>query len=107
MRKPLTFAISIASFLLTTYAAPQQIVLSQPELTIQNELYQAAENLFETNSIETSCSSCISLLHVLKKMSYFSESFLVSSLTKVCKKTGRVDDEVVSKKKSFYISLAY
>ncbi|KAI7907393.1 Metallo-dependent phosphatase-like protein [Cokeromyces recurvatus] len=72
-------------FIALTVQQQQQTVLSEPEFAIQNEVL---------HSIFTSCSSCISLLQILKKISYMSEGFLIQTLTKACKKTGKVDDEV-------------
>lgn len=80
---------------IATAREQQQAVLSQPEIVIQNEIFQLTDELFETESIATSCSSCISLLHVIKKISYMSEPFLINTLTRACKRTKKVDDEVV------------
>lgn len=95
-----TDILSYSVFLLTTTVAitranEQQMAFGQPELLIQNEVHGLVDDLLSANSIKTSCSSCISLLHIIKKMSYMPESFLVNTLTKVCKKTQKVDDEVV------------
>lgn len=78
-----------------TSADEQQMAFGQPEIQIQNELNVLVDDLVQVESIATSCSSCISLLHIIKKMSYMPESFLISTLTKVCKRTQKVDDEVV------------
>lgn len=101
MKKTITSILSCSLLLLSSTAIAlsdnqQQHSFSQPEIQIQNEVYQLADELMEVDSITTSCSSCISLLQVIKKMSYFSEGFLINTLTKVCKRTKRVDDEVVS-----------
>jgi sphingomyelin phosphodiesterase len=100
MKKPFTLLIAFGYFfiLLVTIVIAreqQQTVLNQPEIAIQNEVFQLSDDLFEAESIVTSCSSCISLLHVIKKISYMSEAFLISTLTKACKRTKKVDDEVV------------
>jgi sphingomyelin phosphodiesterase len=86
----LSVTVSIAT------ANDQQIAFGQPEIQIQNELNVLVDDLVQAESIATSCSSCISLLHVIKKMSYMPESFLINALTRVCKRTQKVDDEVVS-----------
>lgn len=86
-------------FLLSTtvIADQQQIPFSnQPEIAIENEVYELADDLMQVDSVATSCSSCISLLHIIKKMSYMSEGFLIRTLTNVCKRSKKVDDEVVS-----------
>lgn len=76
----------------------QQRVINSFDISIQQEkAYELTETLIETDSIATSCSSCISLLQILKKMSLFSEAFLISTLTKICKRTNKVDDDVVSR----------
>lgn len=64
-------------------------------ITIQNQVLQLTDDLVESQSILKSCSSCISLLQLVQKMSYFSESFLVNTLIKACKRTNKVDDDVV------------
>lgn len=84
--------LSVASLAL---AREQQTSFSQPEIQLQNELNQLTDDLLEVESIKSSCSSCISLLHVVKKMSYMSEAFLINTLMKVCKKIDKVDQEVV------------
>lgn len=101
MKKPFAFILSysvllLSSVTLVTADEQQQISFSQPEIQLQNELYQLADELMEVESIATSCSSCISLLHVIKRMSYMSEGFLINALTRICKRTKKVDDEVVS-----------
>ena len=74
--------------------AQEQIVFNS--LSTEEQIYHLTDTLMETDSIKKSCSSCISLLQILKRLSFFSEPFLISSLTKICKRTGKVDDEVVS-----------
>jgi hypothetical protein len=109
MKKPFILLIAfgycfIFLFTITIAKEHQQTVLNQPEIAIQNEVFQLSDELFETESIITSCSSCISLLHVLKKISYMSEAFLINTLTKACKRTKKVDDEVVRQKKMLHPS---
>ncbi|KAI8094648.1 Metallo-dependent phosphatase-like protein [Thamnidium elegans] len=90
-----TFILSLVSIATVALARDQQqSTFSLPELQIQNDLNQLTDDLLQVESITTSCSSCISLLHLIKKMSYMSESFLISTLTKVCKRTNKVDNEV-------------
>ncbi|KAG2235672.1 hypothetical protein INT48_008548 [Thamnidium elegans] len=89
-----TFILSLVSIATVALARDQQqSTFSLPELQIQNDLNQLTDDLLQVESITTSCSSCISLLHLIKKMSYMSESFLISTLTKVCKRTNKVDNE--------------
>ena len=102
MKSTLSFYISYALFLLSAnliiadnLPQQQQQIAFNSQTQIENELFQLTDDLFETESILTSCSSCISLLQVLKKMSYMSEGFLISTLTKMCKRTQKVDNEVV------------
>lgn len=103
MKKYFTFLTTWCLFLLsvaiaTTNGQPQQQnVFTPPDISIQNQVFELSNNLFETNSIEKSCSSCISLLHIIKRMSYMSEGFLINTLTRACKKLNKVDDEVVRK----------
>jgi sphingomyelin phosphodiesterase len=103
MKKDFTFLTTWCLFLLfvaiatTNGQQQQQSVFTPPDVSIQNQVFELSNDLFETNSIEKSCSSCISLLHILKKMSYMSEGFLVNTLTRACKKLNKVDDEVVRK----------
>jgi sphingomyelin phosphodiesterase len=100
MKKDFTFLTTWCLFLLfvaiatTNGQQQQQSVFTPPDVSIQNQVFELSNDLFETNSIEKSCSSCISLLHILKKMSYMSEGFLVNTLTRACKKLNKVDDEV-------------
>jgi len=102
MKKAFTFlttwCLLLLSVLMTTAQEQpqQQSVFTPPDIAIQNQVFEFNQDLFETNSIEKSCSSCISLLHILKKMSYMSEGFLINTLTRACKKLNKVDDEVVS-----------
>ncbi|KAI9253659.1 Metallo-dependent phosphatase-like protein [Helicostylum pulchrum] len=88
------FILSLVSIATVALARDQQSTFSLPELQIQNELNQLTDDLLQVESITTSCSSCISLLHLVKKMSYMSESFLINTLTRVCKRTNKVDNEV-------------
>lgn len=102
MKKPFAFILSYSVLLLSSVTLvtadekQQQTAFSQPEIQLQNELYQLADELMEVESVASSCSSCISLLHVIKRMSYMSEGFLINALTRICKRTKKVDDEVVS-----------
>lgn len=93
---PSVLLLSSVAIALSDNPQQQQHTFSQPEIQMQNEVFHLADELMEVDSITTSCSSCISLLQVIKKMSYFREGFLISTLTKVCKKSKKVDDEVVS-----------
>lgn len=85
--------VIISLFALNVVA--QQVAFNRFDISEQ-KINEYTDTLMESNSLKSSCSSCISLLQVLKKMSYFSEPFLISTLTKVCKRTKKVDDEVVS-----------
>jgi len=103
MKKTFTFlttwcllALSVSMTTAQEHQQQQQSVFTPPDIAIQNQVFEFSQDLFETNSIEKSCSSCISLLHILKKMSYMSEGFLINTLTRACKKLNKVDDEVVS-----------
>lgn len=87
--------ILVSLFLLNVLIlAQEQIVFNS--LSTEEQIYHLTDTLMETDSIKKSCSSCISLLQIIKRLSFFSEPFLISSLTKICKRTGKVDDEVVS-----------
>lgn len=113
MKKAFTFLTTWCLLLLsvlTTTAQEQpqqQSVFTPPDIAIQNQVFEFSQDLFETNSIEKSCSSCISLLHILKKMSYMSEGFLINTLTRACKKLNKVDDEVVSIAILVFLSFVY
>ncbi|KAF7730158.1 hypothetical protein EC973_002766 [Apophysomyces ossiformis] len=76
--------------------AELQAPFSASQLTVQEEeqLYEAAEQLLRTDSIKKSCSSCISLLQIAKKLSYLPEGMLIKALVRVCKRTQKVDSEV-------------
>ncbi|KAI7863090.1 Metallo-dependent phosphatase-like protein [Spinellus fusiger] len=50
--------------------------------------------MFESQTPVMSCSSCISAMQVVKRMSYLSESLLINSLVKLCQRTDKVDHEV-------------
>lgn len=88
------FLLGLFSGLTAAIDQKQQQAFSS-EISIQNEVYQLTDDLVESQSILQSCSSCISLLQLVQKMSYFSESFLINTLIKACKRTNRVDDDVV------------
>ncbi|KAK4511645.1 uncharacterized protein ATC70_012861 [Mucor velutinosus] len=89
-----TWCLLLLSVSMTTAQGQQQSVFTPPDIAIQNQVFELSQDLFGTNSVEKSCSSCISLLHILKKMSYMPEGFLVTTLTRACKKLNKVDDEV-------------
>ncbi|KAI8978467.1 Metallo-dependent phosphatase-like protein [Pilobolus umbonatus] len=93
MRLNIPIAVTVLCSLVSAYNQ-QQEVLNDPEISLQNELNYYSDEIFHVDSITKSCSSCISLLHVLKRMSFLSESLLTNSLIKVCKRTKRVDIEV-------------
>ncbi|CAO3609031.1 unnamed protein product [Cunninghamella blakesleeana] len=61
---------------------------------VEDLVYHTTDELLNANSIYTSCSSCISLLQMIKSLSYTSERFLIKTLTKVCIRTKRVSPEV-------------
>ncbi|KAG0179415.1 hypothetical protein DFQ29_002136 [Apophysomyces sp. BC1021] len=59
-----------------------------PELTAleEEQLYQATEQLLRADSVKTSCSSCISVLQIAKKLTYLPESMMIRALVKMCKR---------------------
>lgn len=61
----------------------------------EEELLSATEQWLHTDSIQKSCSSCISLMQIVKNLSFMSEAFLIATLTNVCQRTQKVDKEVV------------
>ncbi|ORZ01161.1 Metallo-dependent phosphatase-like protein [Syncephalastrum racemosum] len=60
----------------------------------EEELLSATEQWLHTDSIQKSCSSCISLMQIVKNLSFMSETFLIATLTNVCQRTQKVDKEV-------------
>ncbi|KAI9473630.1 MAG: Metallo-dependent phosphatase-like protein [Benjaminiella poitrasii] len=93
----LSLFIAASCYFISITVQQQQTVFSSynpEEVAIQNEVFRLTNDLFEAESIFTSCSSCISLLQIIKKVSYMSEGFLIRTLTKACKRTGKVDAEV-------------
>lgn len=67
----------------------------RPTITAEDKVYNAAEEWLHADSIAKSCSSCISLLQVVKNLSYMSEGFLLAALANACKRTQKVDAQVV------------
>ncbi|KAL1933027.1 hypothetical protein VTP01DRAFT_8705 [Rhizomucor pusillus] len=65
-----------------------------PTITAEDKVYNAAEEWLHADSIAKSCSSCISLLQVVKNLSYMSEGFLLAALANACKRTQKVDAQV-------------
>ncbi|CAO3616653.1 unnamed protein product [Cunninghamella echinulata] len=61
---------------------------------VEDLVLHTTNKWLNANSIYTSCSSCISLLQMIKSLSYTTEGFLIRTLTKVCIRTGRVSPEV-------------
>jgi sphingomyelin phosphodiesterase len=81
-------------FVLTTLAAEIVQQQSNPvfgdrlETVHEAEVFDAARNLLSAESVATSCSSCISLLQVVKNLSYISEGLFISTLISTCKRAG-------------------
>jgi sphingomyelin phosphodiesterase len=76
----------------------QQVPISTAEIietAHEAAVFQATTDLLSSESFVTSCSSCISLLQVVKNLAYISESLFLSTLTSVCKRAG-IDPIVVS-----------
>lgn len=66
-----------------------------PDITVNSfhtaqeaAVLQATTNLLAAESLATSCSSCISLLQVVKNLAIISESLFLSTLISVCKRSG-------------------
>ncbi|KAI8329539.1 Metallo-dependent phosphatase-like protein [Chlamydoabsidia padenii] len=57
-------------------------------------LYDTTQKWLTSQSMSSSCSSCISALQLVKSLSYTSESLLVRTLTNVCKRSKRMSPEV-------------
>lgn len=102
----ISYSLLLLSTTISIATADQQIAFGQTGILLEHELQVLANDLLQVESVATSCSSCISLLHVIKKMSYMPESFLINALTRVCKKTQKVDDEVVKSILSIYCFLS-
>ncbi|KAJ2955277.1 hypothetical protein NQZ79_g8696 [Umbelopsis isabellina] len=81
-------------FVLTTLAADILQQQSNPvfgdglETVHEAAVFDAAQNLLSAQSVATSCSSCISLLQVVKNLAYISEGLFISTLIGACKRAG-------------------
>ncbi|KAI8365386.1 Metallo-dependent phosphatase-like protein [Radiomyces spectabilis] len=71
-----------------------QHVFSPPEVAMQDHLVSVADELLHAESITSSCSSCISMLQIVKNLSYMSEGLLIAALTRVCNRMSNVDPDV-------------
>ncbi|ORX59557.1 sphingomyelin phosphodiesterase [Hesseltinella vesiculosa] len=62
--------------------------------TSENALLHVTEQWLDADSVQQSCSSCISALQLIKSLSYTSEKLLIRALINVCKRTKRVSADV-------------
>lgn len=95
MRLLLLAAIA-SSFLVHVARSDPQVPFQRSTTAAEDRLYEATEQWLQANSLATSCSSCISLLQVTKNLAYMSEGMFIAALTNACRRTKKVDAEVVS-----------
>ncbi|KAI9018040.1 Metallo-dependent phosphatase-like protein [Phycomyces nitens] len=92
MRPNYILLASLASLILT-HANPLQQIPFAATNTVQQQLDHATEEWLNADST-SSCNACISLLQMLKNLSFVSEKLMVSSLVNACVRTKKVHPDV-------------
>ena len=90
-----TLLLASLPCLLGAARADIQTPFLHPDAVVEDQLYSATQQWLQADTQAMSCAKCISVLQMVKNLSYMSEAMLIGALVRVCQRTQKVDTDVV------------